>query len=178
MTGSPSTSSEARAVAAGRVDGEVEPPPSKSVTHRALNLALLAGRPIEIERPLVAEDTDLFLAALGALGWSVERAGGAVRLRPGAAPVAAELFCGNAGTMARFLTAALTTVPGEWRLDGVARLRERPVGALVEALRGLGARLAYLGAEGFFPLRIAGGTLRGGRVALGPANPRSTCRPC
>jgi len=166
MTASLSTSSEPRAVASGRVAGEVMPPPSKSATHRALNLALLARRPIAIERPLVAEDTELFLTALSALGWRVERADGVARLTPGQAPVSAELDCGNAGTMARFLTASLCTIPGEWRLDGVARLRERPVGPLVEALRELGARIEYQGAPGSFPLRIAGGTLRGGRVRL------------
>jgi 3-phosphoshikimate 1-carboxyvinyltransferase len=144
----------------------VEPPPSKSATHRALNLALLAARPIAIERPLVAEDTELFLGALAALGWRIERAEGRARLTPGPAPESAELDCGNAGTMARFLTASLCTLPGEWRLDGVARLRERPVGPLVEALRELGARIEYQGAPGAFPLRIAGGTLRGGRTRL------------
>jgi 3-phosphoshikimate 1-carboxyvinyltransferase len=159
-------SSEPRAIPCGRVAGEVVPPPSKSATHRALNLALLAGRPIAIERPLVAEDTELFLTALGVLGWRVERSGDVARLTPGQAPASAELDCGNAGTMARFLTASLCTLAGEWRLDGVARLRERPCGPLVEALRGLGARIDYLGAAGSFPLRIAGGTLRGGRVRL------------
>jgi 3-phosphoshikimate 1-carboxyvinyltransferase len=153
-------------VASGRVDGEVAPPPSKSATHRALNLALLAGRPIAIERPLVAEDTELFLAALAVLGWRIERAEDVARLTPGRAPASADLDCGNAGTMARFLTASLCTLPGEWRLDGVARLRERPVGPLVEALRGLGARIDYQATAGSFPLRIAGGTLRGGRVRL------------
>jgi 3-phosphoshikimate 1-carboxyvinyltransferase len=166
MTASPSTSSEPRAVASGRVAGEVTPPPSKSATPRALNLALLAHRPIAIERPLVAEDTELFLTALSALGWRVERADGVARLTPGRAPASTELGCGNAGTMARFLTASLCTLPGEWRLDGVARLRERPVGPLVEALRELGAKIEYQAAAGFFPLRIAGGTLRGGRVRL------------
>jgi len=112
------------------------------------------------------------------LGWRVERTAGeasavratramrAMRLTPGPAPARGSLACGNAGTMARFLTASLCTIPGNWRLDGVARLRERPVGPLVEALRGLGATIEYQGGEGFFPLRIAGGTLAGGRVAL------------
>jgi 3-phosphoshikimate 1-carboxyvinyltransferase len=166
MTDSHSTSTEPRAVASGRVDGAVAPPPSKSATHRAFNLALLAGRPTTIERPLIAEDSELFLAALRELGWAVERDDDAVRLTPGEPPVSARLHCGNAGTMARFLTATLTALSGEWRLDGVARLRERPVGALVEALRSAGARIDYLGAEGYFPLRIAGGSLRGGTVRI------------
>lgn len=166
MTDSSSTSTESRAVPSGRVDGAVAPPPSKSATHRALNLALLAGRPITIERPLVAEDTELFLAALRELGWAVERGDDAVSLVPGEPPRSARIQCGNAGTMARFLTASLSALPGEWRLDGVARLRERPVGALVSALRAAGARLEYLAADGFFPLLIAGGSLQGGAVKV------------
>ena len=166
MTDLPSTSIEARAVPSGPVAGEVAPPPSKSATHRALNLALLARAPIEVERPLEAEDTLLFVAALEELGWFVERAGETLRLRPGPPPERADIHCGNAGTMARFLAATLTTLPGDWRLDGVARLRQRPIGALVEALRGLGARIEYLGEAGHPPLRIHGGTLRGGVVTL------------
>src|SRR6185295_15981551 len=90
-----------------------------------------------------------------------------VRLEPGATPEGEiEIFCGNAGTMLRFLVATLTAVPGRWRLDGVPRLRERPVGPLVDALRRLGGRFDYLGEEGRVPLRIEGGHLRGGTVAL------------
>ncbi len=85
--------------------GRLRAPPSKSATHRALNLALLAGSPMVIERPLRAEDTDLFLAALGVLGWRMEEGGAQLTLHPGQAPQQAEIYCGNAGTMLRFLTA-------------------------------------------------------------------------
>ena len=69
--------------------------------------------------------------------------------------------------MLRFLVATLTVVPGRWRLDGVPRLRERPVGPLVEALCAGSARsIEYLAAEGYVPLRIEGGTLRGGTTTL------------
>ncbi len=184
-----------REVPSGRVArGRVAPPPSKSVTHRYLNLAVLAGlqagaprsaggeRPllaerspaapsITIERPLVAEDTRLFLAALPALGFDVEESPTAVRLTPRDAgrQVEAEVFCGNAGTMLRFLTATLAVVPGRFRLDGTARLRERPVGPLVTALRGLGAVIACPGREGYPPLEIEGGTLAGGATILDAA---------
>ncbi len=77
-----------------------------------------------------------------------------------------EIFCGNAGTMLRFLLATLAVIPGRFRLDGVPRLRERPVGPLVDALRTLGARIDFLGAEGYVPVRIAGASLRGGSVRL------------
>ncbi|HEY7215170.1 MAG TPA: 3-phosphoshikimate 1-carboxyvinyltransferase [Thermoanaerobaculia bacterium] len=168
MTASPSTPTEPFAVPSGRkVRGKLRVPPSKSLTHRYLNLALLSGAPLVVERPLLAEDTRLFLAALGRCGLRVEEGEDEVRLEPGAPPDGeTEILCGNAGTMLRFLVATLAVMPGRWRLDGVPRLRERPVGALVEALRQLGARIDYLAAEGRVPLRIEGGSLRGGTATL------------
>jgi len=151
--------------------GRVRVPPSKSITHRYLDLALLARRPLIVERPLLAEDTRLFLAALARCGWTVEeRSGEEIWLAPPAAGVPSgvpvEIFCGNAGTMLRFLVASLAALPGRWLLDGVARLRERPVGPLVEALRRLGAEVRYLGHPGRVPLEIAGATLGGGVTGL------------
>jgi len=168
MTGSPSTPTDPVEVPSGRkVSGRLRVPSSKSLTHRWLNLALLSRRAMVVERPLLAEDTRLFLTALGRCGFRVEEAGDDVRLVPGEPPGGeVEIFCGNAGTMLRFLVATLAAVPGSWRLDGVPRLRERPVGPLVEALRRLGARIEHLGAEGFVPLRIEGGTLGGGATFL------------
>ena len=150
-----------------RTRGRLRVPSSKSLTHRYLNLALLSGAPVVVERPLVAEDTGLFLAALGRCGFRVEEGEDEVRLTPVERPAGeVEVFCGNAGTMLRFLVATLTVIPGLWRLDGIPRLRERPVGPLVDALRRLGARIEYLTAEGYVPLRIEGGTLRGGTTTL------------
>lgn len=168
MTALSSSSTEGLALpAAERVAGRLRVPPSKSETHRLLNLALLAGRPVVIEDPLLAEDTRLFLVALEALGLEMRLSDRVVALAPPRHPVAeAELACGNAGTLFRFLTAALTTMPGAWVLDGVARLRERPIGPLVEALRQLGAEIGYLGAAGHAPLRIRGATLAGGTCRL------------
>lgn len=173
MTASHSTfKADSRTIPAGRrAAGSVWVPPSKSVTHRYLNLALLAGAPLVLERPLDADDTRLFLAALGACGFAVERAGDEVRLTPGSRTPAAdaepiEIFCGNAGTMYRFLVATLAAIPGTFRLDGTPRLRERPIGPLVDAVRRLGGEVEYLGAEGYGPLAIRGGTLRGGTTGL------------
>jgi 3-phosphoshikimate 1-carboxyvinyltransferase len=150
--------------------GRLAPPPSKSVTHRYLNLVLLAGAPATVRRPLLAEDTRLFLDALAALGWAVEASEEAARLAPRspqrAPPRAAGIDCGNAGTLFRFLTASLAVLPGAWRLDGTPRLRERPVGPLVAALLELGARIEWAGREGFAPLVIHGGRLAGGRAVL------------
>jgi 3-phosphoshikimate 1-carboxyvinyltransferase len=130
-----------------------------------------------IERPLLAEDTRLFLTALARCGFGVEErpasrevvltppiepAGAAGA--PAAAPVA--IFCGNAGTLLRFLIAALAALPGRWRLEGTPRLCQRPVGPLVEALRELGAAIRYLGAPGCAPLEIAGASLASGTICL------------
>jgi 3-phosphoshikimate 1-carboxyvinyltransferase len=176
MTDSLSTPNEPLEVPSGlRVSGRLRVPPSKSLTHRYLNLALLARRPLIVERPLLAEDTRLFLTALARCGWTMEErpAKAEIVLEPGidslggagaGAPV--EIFCGNAGTLLRFLIASLAVRPGRWRLDGTARLRERPVAPLVEALRGLGAEIRELGSPGHAPLEIAGGTLVGGSTRL------------
>ena len=96
-----------------RTRGRLRVPSSKSLTHRYLNLALLSGAPVVIERPLFAEDTRLFLAALGRCGFQVAEEGDDVRLTPAERPEGeVEIFCGNAGTMLRFLVATLTVVPG------------------------------------------------------------------
>ncbi len=168
MTDSFSTQLEPFAVPAGRrARGRVRVPSSKSMTHRYFNLALLSGSPAVIERPLQAEDTRLFMAALGRCGFRVEEGEDEVRLDPTGPPSEeVEVFCGNAGTMLRFLVATLAVIPGRWRLDGIPRLRERPVGPLVDALRQLGARIEYLAAEGYVPLRIEGASLRGGAATL------------
>lgn len=158
---------ETRPVAHGvRFSGLLRVPPSKSVTNRYLNLALLAGREVVLGRPLVSQDTERFLDALVRLGFDVRHAEDELRVVPGALPPAAAIDCGDSGTMARFLLAALATLPGEWRLDGSARLRERTMEPLADALRRLGASLAYRGVHGFLPIDIAGGTLRGGAISL------------
>jgi 3-phosphoshikimate 1-carboxyvinyltransferase len=150
-----------------RARGRLRVPSSKSLTHRYFNLAVLGHAPIMVENPLVAEDTRLFLEALGKLGFQVTEDGGDVHLQPvEPATSETEIFCGNAGTMLRFLVATLTVLPGTWRLDGVPRLRERPVRPLVDALRRLGARIEYLGTEGYVPLRLHGGTLGAGTTVL------------
>ncbi|MDX1631620.1 MAG: 3-phosphoshikimate 1-carboxyvinyltransferase [Thermoanaerobaculia bacterium] len=161
--------SEVRAVPAGkRARGEVRVPGSKSASHRHLNLALVARKPLRIRNLLRAEDIDHFLRVLGDLGWGIRSGpGDEVRLLPQETlPASAELFAGKAGTLGRFLTASLTTLPGRWILDGAPRLRERPVGPLVETLRTLGAEIDCRGEEGFLPLEIRGGSLEGGVARL------------
>jgi 3-phosphoshikimate 1-carboxyvinyltransferase len=157
-------------IPAGRVArGEVTPPPSKSISHRYFNLALLTGRAITVERPLAAEDIALFARALEVCGLGVERGADWVRITPKVdleQPAERTVECGNAGTMFRFLTATLSTLPGRWVLDGTPRLRERPIAPLIAALRALGAEIECLERVGHAPLRIRGGSLRGGRCQL------------
>lgn len=134
-----------------RAAGTVRLPGSKSISNRVLLLAALAPGRTEVRGLLDAEDTRLMREALATLG---------TPLRPGKA----ELFLGNAGTAFRPLTAVLAVLGGEYRLSGTPRMHERPIGDLVDALRALGARIDYLGAEGFPPLAI-----HPGRVAAGQA---------
>lgn len=138
-------------------EGEVRLPGSKSISNRALLLAALADGTTELDGLLDADDTRVMIAALRTLGVAVEVDGERARVKGcgGDFPVrAADLFMGNAGTAMRPLAAALAFAGGSYRLDGVARMRERPIGDLVDALNALGARIAYEGAPGYPPIRI------------------------
>jgi 3-phosphoshikimate 1-carboxyvinyltransferase len=159
-------------VPAGRIArGAILVPPSKSVSNRYLNLALLARRPIEIARVLDADDIRLFRGALSALGFRVQSNEETLAIEPpGEWPRSAAIDCGSSGTLYRFLTAALTVLPGRWTLDGSSRLRERPIRPLVDALRSLGARIEYRAGDGRAPLQIEGGALRGGDTVLDAAD--------
>ena len=137
--------------------GRVRLPGSKSISNRVLLLAALAQGETTLRGLLDAEDTTVMIAALRSLGVQVSLDAGRATVRGcgGHFPVrAADLFLGNAGTAFRPLTAALAFAGGRYRLDGVARMRERPIGDLVEALNALGARIVYEGTAGFPPLRI------------------------
>src|SRR5690606_14830194 len=107
------------------------------------------------------DDTDVMLGGLRALGIPVQEDGETVVIQGARRfPVeSAELFMGNAGTAIRPLTAALAVQGGDYTLSGVPRMHERPIGDLVDALRMLGARVEYLGNEGYPPLRIGRGQL-------------------
>ncbi|MEM9596178.1 MAG: 3-phosphoshikimate 1-carboxyvinyltransferase, partial [Acidobacteriota bacterium] len=170
---SPSASPEVYGpVPSGRAaSGRLAVPGSKSLTQRYFNLALLGRSPLVVHRPLLSEDTRNFLAGLEVTGFDVTHGVDRVTLNPnerraGEAAPSGDIWCGAGGTMFRFLTAALTTVPGAWRLDGIPRLRERTVAPLLAALRQLGAELHCPGGEGFAPLDIVGGSLRGGHAVL------------
>lgn len=137
--------------------GEIRLPGSKSMSNRALLLAALAEGSTQLSGLLDADDTRVMVAALRALGVRVEREGDQARVIGcgGQFPVrAAELHLGNAGTAMRPLAAALAFAGGQYQLDGVARMRERPIGDLVDALNAMGARVRYLGQAGYPPLLI------------------------
>jgi len=148
--------------------GTVRLPGSKSISNRTLLLAALSEGPTEICDLLASDDTDRMLDALRLLGVGVERIGERDYRVTGApqgfANKDADLFLGNAGTAFRPLTAALALAGGSYRLHGVARMHERPIGDLVDGLRQIGADIEYLGNEGFPPLQIRPASIRPGGV--------------
>ncbi|MEO7129721.1 MAG: bifunctional 3-phosphoshikimate 1-carboxyvinyltransferase/cytidylate kinase [Rhodoferax sp.] len=143
--------------------GTVALPGSKSISNRVLLLAALSGGTTTVHDLLESEDTRIMLAALQQLGCGVAQGAGSVvieglggRLKN----TRARLFLGNAGTAMRPLTAALALLGGDFELSGVARMHERPIGDLVDALRQLGCHIDYLGREGYPPLRVGQPTLQ------------------
>jgi 3-phosphoshikimate 1-carboxyvinyltransferase len=150
-----------------RAWGTVRMPGSKSISNRVLLLAALCEGRTRIRDLLDADDTRVMLEALERLGVRIERDSATVHGAGGTFPVkSAELELGNAGTAFRPLTAVLAFCGGEYRLSGVARMHERPIGDLVDALRSLGARIDYAGKEGYPPLAIRPGTVRGGAARV------------
>lgn len=147
-----------------RVSGTVRLPGSKSISNRILLLAALAQGETRILDLLESDDTGYMLGALRELGVATSpTSGGGVAGTDGlsiagvggAFPVrSADLFLGNAGTAFRPLTAALAFAGGDYKLDGLPRMHERPIKDLVDALRKLGASIDYLRNEGYPPLAI------------------------
>ena len=137
--------------------GTVILPGSKSISNRVLLMAALCEGVTDIHDLLDSDDTRVMLSALQALGCTLEREGSTLRITGlgGVLPDApAKLFLGNAGTAMRPLTAALAVLGGDFELSGVARMHERPIGDLVDALVQLGCQIDYLGQPGFPPLHI------------------------
>jgi 3-phosphoshikimate 1-carboxyvinyltransferase len=148
-------------------------PGSKSLTNRALLLAALAKGTSKLTGVLFSDDTRVMMKALKDLGFTLDidepNTTVTVHGQGGRIPAKkADLHLGNAGTAMRFLTAACCLgEPGSvYTLDGVPRMRERPIGELVEPLRELGANIEYLGEEGYPPLRIHAKGLRGGDIHI------------
>jgi len=142
-----------------KATGTVVLPGSKSISNRTLLLAALASGTTEIRDLLASDDTDRMLEVLQKLGiklhktgerdWQVVGNNGDFDVKR------TELFLGNAGTAFRPITAALAFLGGDYKLSGVVRMHERPIGDLVDALRQAGAAIDYLGNPGFPPLKIS-----------------------
>jgi 3-phosphoshikimate 1-carboxyvinyltransferase len=144
--------------ALANAQGTVRLPGSKSISNRVLLLAALSSGRTMVHDLLDSDDTRVMLDALRALGCGVDKADTstvAITGLGGRAPHSpAQLFLGNAGTAMRPLTAALAVLGGDFTLSGVARMHERPIGDLVDALRQLGCAVTYTGNDGFPPLHI------------------------
>ncbi len=156
---------------AARARGSVRLPGSKSISNRMLLLAALAEGQTEIKSLLASDDTHVMLVALQKLGIVWQQHGEsqdyAVTGAAGTLPVhAADLFMGNAGTAIRPLTAALAVIGGDYTIHGVARMHERPIGDLVDALNAVGARITYTGNPGFPPLHIQRGMVHPERLQV------------
>lgn len=153
------------------LSGEIHLPGSKSISNRALLLASMAAGTTRLINLLQSDDTRYMLQALAQLGVQIER-DGADHVVNGVAgplvtrPVTESLNLGLAGTALRPLTAALTLGQGTFRLDGTARMRERPIAHLVEGLVQLGAQIEYLAQPGYPPIEVTASGLRGGAVQM------------
>jgi len=126
--------------------GEITLPSSKSISNRILIINSLSYSPYEIDNLSDSDDTKVMEAVLNANTNHFD--------------------IGHAGTAMRFLTAFLSKIAGEWILTGSERMRQRPIGILVDALRKLGASIEYTENEGFPPLKILGTSLKGGVLEL------------
>ncbi len=130
-----------------QANGTISLPTSKSISNRALMIAALCGGVPQVLHPALCDDTAVMVDALS-------RQEGDINV-------------GAAGTAMRFLTAYFATREGMTvTLDGVERMRHRPIGPLVDALRSLGAHIEYLGQEGFPPLQITGSVMHGGDITM------------
>ena len=140
-----------------RASGAVRLPGSKSISNRVLLLAALSQGKTTVHDVLASDDTGVMLTALKQMGCAIEQSGNTVTISGLSGRLItkkSQLFMGNAGTAMRPLTAALAMLGGEFELSGVARMHERPIGDLVNALRQLGCVIEYLGNEGYPPLRL------------------------
>jgi 3-phosphoshikimate 1-carboxyvinyltransferase len=155
--------------ATGPIRTRVTVPGSKSATNRALVLAALADGPSTLFSPLRSRDTLLMAGALRVLGAHVDDGSDGSWLVTPAGKLTGdtEVDMGAAGTVMRFVPPIAALADGPVRFDGDPRSHERPVGPLVDALRGLGAEIDDAGHPGHFPLTVLGkGGLRGGAVQL------------
>jgi 3-phosphoshikimate 1-carboxyvinyltransferase len=149
------------------IRGRTRPPGSKSITNRALVCAALSDGMSTLRGALDSEDTRVMIESLAGLGIVVQSRDHRQTLEvsgsSGQVPALdGKLFCANSGTTIRFLTALTTLGHGSFQLDGVARMRERPIGDLIDALQQLGARLVSENGDRCPPVVVHANGLRGG----------------
>ena len=155
-----------------KVEGTINLPGSKSLSNRVLLLAALSEGTTKITNLLESDDTRHMLSALKQLGiqyalsddktvCTITGNGGAISCEK-----PQELFLGNAGTAMRPLCAALCLGKGSYLLTGEPRMKERPIGHLVDALRQAGAKITYQETEGYPPIQIEADGLNGGNVEI------------
>lgn len=153
----------------GVVDATLRVPGSKSLTNRALVIAALADGAGRIDGALVAEDSEVLIRALRSLGIEVDARGASIEVRGAGGHVprsSAELDLRLSGTSIRFLTALVALGHGRYRLDGVERMRERPIEDLLAALRALGSDARSLAGNGCPPVEVVAAGLRGGGATV------------
>jgi 3-phosphoshikimate 1-carboxyvinyltransferase len=148
-------------------------PGSKSITNRALVLAAVSGQGCELSGALHSEDTEVMVDCLQRLGFMVDADWPAESIRVGPNTTEriipaedAELFVANSGTTMRFVTALVALGEGRYRLDGVPRMRERPIEDLLAALRQLGVRAHSERGNGCPPVVVEANGLGGGQVDI------------
>ncbi len=155
-----------------KVNGEVNLPGSKSLSNRALLVAAMAEGTTKITNLLESDDTRHMLNALKQLGidYTLSEDKSECVIVGNGGPIESEsfeeLFLGNAGTAMRPLCAALCLGKGSYMLTGEPRMKERPIGHLVDALRQAGTKINYLESEGYPPLQIEAEGLDGGEVEI------------
>lgn len=154
------------------VCGTIRPPGSKSLTNRALIIAALGHGTSRLTGVLDSQDTRVMIDSLCRLGLTVRHDPDACTIEiagcSGKPPArAADLWLENSGTSIRFLTALCTLGDGNFRLDGNARMRERPIGELIDALNQLGAQVSSEGRAGYPPILVRAAGLRGGEASVG-----------
>lgn len=147
----------------------IEIPGSKSVTARALFLAAAADGTTTLLRPLLSDDTEGFAEGLKSLGYEVRQEPGAWHIegRPtGPAVDAADVYCRDGATTARFLPTLAAAGHGTFRFDASPQMRRRPLGPLSTALRSLGVDLRHEENEGHHPLTVTARGIKGGALTL------------
>ncbi|WP_328518776.1 3-phosphoshikimate 1-carboxyvinyltransferase [Kribbella sp. NBC_00359] len=152
--------------AEGPVTGRITVPGSKSISNRALILAAIADGPSHLTGLLAARDTALMRSALVSLGVGISDSGTTVTVTPGSLKGPANVDCGLAGTVMRFVPPVAALADGLVAFDGDPYARERPMGVILGALRTLGVQIDDAG-TGRMPYTVSGtGSVRGGKVTL------------